>query len=551
MPIEERVQLTARTDDLAAVRPPRGRHRLEDAPGGPPGPSPSPAPPPSAGLRRGVLPELLATALAAAVYGWGVGAASPWRDEAATMAICRRTLDQILDVTRTVDLVHLTFYLLAHVAVTIHDSVTSVRMISVVALATAAGLVVRVGRRLGDRLTGTIAGGLLAASPLASRWAQDARPFALVTLAAVISTLALLRAVERPGRFLRWVLYGVTLAVLCPLNVIALLLIPAHGGYLLLTRRPPFWRWLLTAALASSACIPFLLAAFAQREQVSWIPRPQLYDLTALYILSLASRAALGAVAAAALVLAVGLLRHRGLPPGPGWAPLALGLAWAGVPPVLLWGVSLVKPLWDLHYVLFSLPGVMLAVAALIRLVVRAIAGRAPADGRPAAAVRRLRLTLAGALAIASIAAAAVSGLPAQREQRRADGHGEDLKGVAVYLSEHAQAGDAVLFAPWKLRVVATIYPDLTRGLTDAALAQSPISSATIHGRDVESKALRGRLAGHTRVWLVRGTYTNTPARSTTDSVKLALPSLGYRLVGQQTFTGYAVDLYRKASPKP
>jgi hypothetical protein len=41
-------------------------------------------------------------------------------------------------------------------------------------------------------------------------------------------------------------------------------------------------------------------------------------------------------------------------------------VAWAVLPPVLLFAVSQVLPLWDVHYLLFSLPGLTLLLAGLV-----------------------------------------------------------------------------------------------------------------------------------------------------------------------------------------
>ncbi|MDQ1295033.1 MAG: mannosyltransferase, partial [Actinomycetota bacterium] len=391
-----------------------GRHRLAPGPGVPgvPGGGERPA------FAPGAVPELLVGATAAAVYGWGVWAPSPWRDEAATMAICRRSLDQILAVTENVDLVHLAFYLLAHVAVTVHDSVTSVRLISVVSMALAAAVVVRVGRRAGDTGTGALAGCLVAVSPLASRWAQDARPFALVTLVAVLSTLALLRAVERPS-FPRWIVYGLGLVLLCLLNVLGLLLVSGHGTYLLLARRRALLPWAGAVVAVAGVSAPFLSPAFAQRGQVSWIAPPTPSDLASLFILTFGTPAGLAAVGAAGLVLLGGLVVGRlRLPDGPRWSLLALGCAWGVVPASVLWGVSLVKPLWDLHYVIFSLPGVALAAAAAVRLATGVVSGRPIPDGVSGDVVHRLRVSTAVVLAAVPVAATAAVSLPTHLAHR-------------------------------------------------------------------------------------------------------------------------------------
>lgn len=492
------------------------------------------------------------------VYGWRVGAPSPWRDEGATIEICRRPLGEILAVTRTIDLVHLAYYLIARLVLTLHDSVTTLRLVSVVAMAAAAALLVRVGARLGDPLTGGLAGLLLVASPLASRWAQDARPFALVTLAAVASTLVLVSCPDvaadagPPRARWRWWGYGLSLLVLGVLNVLALLLVVAHGLFVVLTRpRPVRRRWAVATAGGLAAVGPFVALTFGQRAQVDWITTPAPSDLVVPFAAGFGSRYVLLAVAgltalAGALVLRA---RHRR---APFVVPLGvLAPAWAVAPPVVLWGVSQVDPLWDAHYVLFALPGLALGTALVLRLL--AGAGRAVVRGRHTQGSARAGLTgsrLRQGLVVGGLTGVlCLAGIPAQASYRDvAAGHGEDLRGVAAFLGRQAQPGDAVLYAPYKLRVIGNVYPDLTRGLADVALARTPSESATIHGVDVTAAELPARIRGHRRVWLVHGPYR---IREEVDRVKVDLPRLGYRSAGDTEFTGFVVTRYDAVPEQP
>jgi hypothetical protein len=144
------------------------------------------------------------------------------------------------------------------------------------------------------------------------------------------------------------------------------------------------------------------------------------------------------------------------------------------------------------------------------------------------------------------VALLAVVGLPAQRGHRAEDGHGEDLRGVAAYLAQYARSGDAVLYSPFKLRVIATIYPGQTAELKDVALAGGPVDTATINGVDVDAGQLPARLSGHARVWLVHGTFTTQALTGSLDTAKSNLPKLGYQLIEQHRLTSIGVDLYRR-----
>jgi mannosyltransferase len=425
-------------------------------------------------LRRPA-PELAVLVAGLLVFAWQLGVPSPSRDEGATMAVCRRSLAEMVRTAQHVDLVHLSFYLVAHVVLTVHDSVTAVRLISVVAMASAAAALVSLGRRLGDPAVGALAGTLLVISPLASRYAQEARPFALVTLLAVLATNSLTAVLatssptgaRRPQVAWRWARHAGWIIALGVVNVLGLLLLTTHACYLLITQPlRTTRRWLVTSAAALAISSPYLLLAFGQRGQVSWLSRPRLYDLTAAFILPFATKAmtALFALTVAiALGVAVGV--HRGLPQGAQGRILALGLAWAILPPVSLWTASQVHPYWDQHYVLFALPGLMLLVAGAVRTLasdgVRLLTTRIAAIRRYVSSRESpTRMLVAGTAVVAALSLATLPTQAAYRDP--ATGHDDDLLGVADYLAAHARVGDAVLYAPYKLRIIGTVYPART-----------------------------------------------------------------------------------------
>jgi mannosyltransferase len=465
------------------------------------------------------------------VYGWRLGVPSPWRDEAATLEISRRSIGGILAVTRHVDLVHLAYYLLCHLLLTLHDSVTVLRAVSVAAMAGSSALLVPIGRRLGSTRTGVLAGLLLVAGPHASRWGQDARPFALATLAAVISTLLLLRAFQ-PGRW-RWTAYAASVCLVAVLNVLVLLVLLTHAVAVLLLARPSVRRWTVAVAGALAVCAPFLVLTFRQRDQVAWIPVPGVRELIDVYALAFGGKA--GLALALAVVLGAAAAARR---PAPGSTRglLVVSIAWAVVPVLALWLLSQLHPLWDTHYLLFTAPGLALGIAAGT-MRAASLVGRAWTSRVSPTAVTG---TAAGLVLVAF----AVLGAPAQRAYRTASGHQDDLRGVADYLSTSARPGDVVLYAPFKLRVIGSIYPWRTRNLRDVALASSPTASSTLHGIELDADSLRARLVHEDHAWVVHGTFGSL---TRADELKLRLDGLGYRLVGEHAIGTVTVSEYRLA----
>ena len=138
--------------------------------------------------------------LASGLYKLGVP--SLWRDEAATIDAARRPVPQILALLQHVDAVNGAYYLLIHpVIMILGTSAVALRLPSVAAMAVAAAFTAALGRRLAGQaglpapaLTGLLAGVLFTAVPQVTRYAQDARAYALVTMLAVVAAYLLVRA---------------------------------------------------------------------------------------------------------------------------------------------------------------------------------------------------------------------------------------------------------------------------------------------------------------------------------------------------------------------
>lgn len=464
------------------------------------------------------------------VFAWRVGGASPWRDEAATVAVAQRGVAQIVRVTRDVDAVHLGYYLLAHLALRALtplglDPVTAVRWVSVVAMAATAGLLVRIGRRLGNRLAGVLAGLLLVASPLASRYAQEARPYAVATLAATTATYALLRALGRSDRGRgRWGGYALAVTATGVTNLFALLIVAGHGAYLLSTDRRRWRPWAWSLLLAAALIAPLAVMAAHQRGQISWLTAPRPAELAIFLRAQFESWPVLIVAAAAGLL---GLARRRDAD-RPVRRAMGLGLLWAVLPPGLLWALAQVQPVFDSRYLTFALAGSAL------------YGGAAAATIAPRARLGVLLVLLA-----------ATAGWPHQVGYRGAAGHGEDLRGAAGYLGANARAGDAVLFVPHQLRIVAETYSGPFAPLTDVGLVLSGARSGTISGVPASSAELGVALRGQRRVWVLAGSAGLGGARDGADAAAVRALRADYREVRAVPFRGMTVLLFNRPAGRP
>src|SRR5262249_31970406 len=164
-------------------------------------------------LRR-ALPALAAigvTLLTAGVTSYRIGHRQLWGDEYATWDAATRTMPAFGRLIDHVDRFLAPYYLFMHGWISAFgDSPTALRIPSVIAISVAAALIVLLGRRLFDLGTGVVAGLVFAAIPTVSRYAQEARPYGIVTMLAVLATLLLVRALDSPT-WPRWLGYVATM----------------------------------------------------------------------------------------------------------------------------------------------------------------------------------------------------------------------------------------------------------------------------------------------------------------------------------------------------
>jgi mannosyltransferase len=471
-----------------------------------------------AGLERGLAApgraEILLALLSAVVFSWRVGRPSPWFDEAVTRDVTSRPASEIVDLAEHVDLVHTAYYLLVHAVLGASATVTPIRMLSVVAAVVTTVLLVRLGRELGSARVGAAAALFWTVAPLTTRYAQEARPYALVALAATAATLALVRVCRRPWLRGRWVVYTATLLALGLLNVIGLLLIVVHLTYVLATSsRTVRHRWYAAGGAAVALLTPLLVASARQSEQVAWLPEPSPGQLTGFLL----AEYAVGITVVAILVVAL-----AGLGRGTHSPALGLGLAWSLLPPVILWTVSQAHPLYDWRYVFFTVPGSALALASLATLVRRR-------------------------WVIATVAVLALGGLHMQNVYRYpVTGHAEDVRGAAAAIAAGGRPGDAVLFLPASRRVVELAYPNAFRAVDDVALARTAEDSATLWGVEVPPDDVARALHKRQRVWVVTGPARFGETTEPADREKERLLYNGYRLAGVTFTRSYEVRLYER-----
>ncbi|WP_157429940.1 glycosyltransferase family 39 protein [Actinomadura oligospora] len=484
----------------------------------------------------------LAAPLAAAVVTLGVvlvglGRPSYWTDEAATVSAVGRPLPDMTRVLDRQDLVHAAYYLLMRPwAEAFGLGEWSLRTPSALAAAATAAGLVALGRRLAGTTAGLASGLAFGGLATVSRYAQEARPFALVAAVAVLASYLLVRAasddVRRRGPWLA--AYTAAVLLLGLLNLAALLLVPAHLVTLALTRRRNtalWWRWATAAVAAFTGLTPFILAAADQRQQVDWLQRPDAATLVDLVEFLAGSTSMILPV-----LLLAGAGAVTGRRPGPGGVPAtALAVPWLVLPPVALVAWSLVgTPLFLTRYVFFCVP----ALALLLGLGLARLARFGRRTCGPWLGVTAL---------VAMVVLLAVLTVPREGQIRREDSR-LDLRSAADVVRRQARPGDAVLYMSGIVRFGASAYPDAFRRLRDAGLVVDPVRAGNYTGLERGPEDTRAALRAAGRVWVMTTRAVRSRPGDPIARRKAALDGAGpWRNAGEWRSGGVVLTLLERA----
>ncbi|MFF4443859.1 hypothetical protein [Streptomyces sp. NPDC001502] len=461
---------------------------------------------------------------------WGLSRQdSVWRDEAATWQVAGRSAGEIWAMLGHVDAVHGLYYLLMHCLFEVFGASTAtLRLPSVLAVSATAACVALIGRRLAGFWAGLGGGLALGLLPAVQFYLQEGRPYALVAAGAGLSTLLLVSLLERgPGRraWPRWAAYGITVLVCALLNWLSLLVLPAHAATLGWARagRRVWLRWAAYGSGAVAGALPLILFSRGQSDQVSWIP-PLGWPM----------------LIGPGILLSIGGLGAWADRPDRSVRPdrkalsvAAVGLPLLAVPQLGLIGLSLVQPLFQDRYVLFSMVGLALLIGAALGAAVRACAPRLP---------RAAGLLVPGVVGVSVLAL-----LPVELDKRAPASRIDDVLAVAGEVAGLKRDGDAVVFVPAARRDTALVSPGAFGGLADVALAASPADSATLKGEEADPARIRAALLGQRRVLLVTDAEkVAKPPSAERDRAKAAVLREHFAVVADRQVRGRRVTVYER-----
>ncbi|MFB7612673.1 glycosyltransferase family 39 protein [Kitasatospora sp. NPDC056181] len=395
------------------------------------------------------------------IGGYRLGTPELWRDEVSTWTAATRPLGDLFRLLQHIDASNGAYYVLMHGWTAVAgDSMIALRLPSVLAMAGAAAFVALTAQRLFGGRVAAVSGGLLfAVVPTISRYAQEARSYALVTCAIAAATWLLLRALERPT-WRRWAPYCVTMAVAGAGHVISfstlagqLAVVAAHlwqarGA----VRRRVLWQYPLAVAVATLPVLPVLLLGSRQSgRQLGWIGKPGLHTLQHFGEALFGSAGVFHVFALLALLVLV--LPGRRLP--------AVQLLLLAVLPVAsVWLASQGSTSYFIdRYLLFTVPAWAALAGGGVRAVYTTVAAAARRSRTPG------QVRAAGVLlAVGLLAVPAAAALPTQSEVRDPGSHSlseAPYRAAAELIAAGYRPGDG-LAAPLGNQSWAMVGPGVT-----------------------------------------------------------------------------------------
>ncbi len=327
-----------------------------------------------------------------------------------------------------------------------------IRMLSVLLATVTVPAVYLLGKRLFDRGTALLAALLLAVQPFHIMLGQRARGYPLAVLLICLASLFFLRGLQEGG-WGNWLAYAVLAAAATYCHFLAGLVIGAQWvSLLLLPRRSLAWRWLIGSALFMAVLLVpavFFLAQHPDASNLDWVAALNLTQfLNTLYAMTLSKGRSIAYLAMWAIAIWSAL---RLKPAAKAW-PYRFTALWLLAPPLLVIGVSMVRPMLVERFLAICIPASVLLAAAGLRQLAR-------------------WSKAACFIVLALIIFYSISNV---RYYYAHPEYGENWREGAHYIFAHAQAGDEVVIMSGMPQMVFDYYREMYPGnIPEVAMAHS------------------------------------------------------------------------------
>lgn len=490
------------------------------------------------------------TVLAAAAFTAGIQTPWPWSDEGATYLALLRDWGQLPALYGGPDAPMVPYYFVVKAWATALQAVwpsmstlVATRLLSAAAATATVGVLYALVARNAGRFAGALAGIALVSLAGFDRYAQEARPYAMLALAAAISWLLWDRwlrphvaptftravenrtAAERPWRRIgRGAGYALSLAAVATVHTFGLFQWPAHALATVVATSADRARRVrriislaalmaTAAALAAAQVVPSVLhgtgppGSAGARIVTLWTILTQLARAMSAAPQPLVSAVALAlaALGASRCIKGDHARFARNL------------LVWLCTPLVLELALAVVKTnLFRLRYWIAFLPPLAALMALGAVTLASAVVGtvRRP-DGGPGASRRSRAVALATLVATVAIAAQVAVGMSSQLVVRAANGHGQDLARVLTLVAQtrDQQPGIPVLIDNRSATgMLGAAEPALE---ARNVLRHLDPSASYVYTTLTHTKTVRAQLAGTTSLlWIYRGELAAAQARS-------------------------------------
>jgi mannosyltransferase len=205
-------------------------------------------------------------ALAAALRFEGLARDSLWYDEAISLKYARAPIGDREHWHNGMVLFHAMLHGWIRLA---DESEAALRFPSAVFGVAAVALLIALVRRVNGWTAALLAGLILAVSWKHVDYSQEARSYSLFIMLAVLSTLLLVRLLERPSTP-RLVAYGIALLALAYSHYQWIFVLVSHDAVVLLAGRRVGWGWLMLHAALAVAYVPQLVLGVL--PHAAWSP---------------------------------------------------------------------------------------------------------------------------------------------------------------------------------------------------------------------------------------------------------------------------------------
>ena len=468
-----------------------------------------------------------------ALYAATLDRQSLWFDEGLSVVFASRPLPDLMHTLIYEDLHPPLYYLTLHYWMQVAGTDEwAVRLPSALAAVLLVPLAFAVVREVWGHnresngswaIVGTAAAALVASSPFIAFYAQETRMYSIAAALALATTWAYLRA-TRTNSIRVWGAFAALLTASLYTQYFSAFIVPAYLLYALVLDRRSLPRTALSTVLAGLLFAPWARPAFLQLQRLWRVPD---YWVTTRIDLGLFLQAMLNtflptastrwglAIGIAVALVLVRLVQQRGIVLSERGRRGILVLLTCLIPLGLTYAVVTIAPKFAARYAIVSAAPLYICAA----LVLYAVLGRRSSAARAVFVL----LVLAGGLVSLRSAVAVVQG----QEQAR-----DDARGLAAYLSAHAQPSDALLLvenAPYALQ---HYYQGLAP-FYGLHVGQDFASAANLLNRVLEDEPRR--------IWLVLWHYEFADP---TDMVATELMRVGSEVKQVPQFLGYTLRAF-------